>query len=119
KLASRKSVASEDVLLHLGRAWLAAGDRKRAAEAFQRLYYEFPLSDAASTARDALASLQDFLIPNPQRDLGRALILFGAKRYGEVRSAFQDLQRKVTGDDREVVDLRLAESDGFLKRYAA
>ncbi|HEX9369210.1 MAG TPA: transglycosylase SLT domain-containing protein, partial [Vicinamibacterales bacterium] len=94
-------------------------DRKRAAEAFQRVYYEFPLTDAASNARDALGSLQDFIVHDTQRDLGRALILFGAKRYGEARSAFQDLQRQVTGDDREVVDLRIGESDYFLKRYAA
>ncbi len=119
KLASQKSVATEDVLFRAARAALAAGDRKRAAEAFQRVYYEFPLSDAASSARDALGSLQDFFNRSTQRDLGRALMLFGAKRYGEARSAFQDLQRQVTGDDREVVDLRIAESDYFLKRYAA
>src|SRR5438552_3105129 len=63
KVSTRKSIAPEDALVRLGRASLAAGDRKRAAEAFQRVYYEFPLSEAASTARDALASLQDFLIP--------------------------------------------------------
>ena len=118
-LSSHTSGAPEDVLSRLARAALAAGDRTRAADAFQRVYYEFPLSDAASSARDALGSLQDFLVRNPQRDLGRALILFGAKRYGEARSALQDLQRQVTGDDREVVDLRIAESDYFLKRYAA
>ncbi len=118
-LASRKSVAPDEVLSRLARAALAAGDRKRAAEAFQRVYYEFPLTDAASNARDALGSLQDFIVHDTQRDLGRALILFGAKRYGEARSAFQDLQRQMTGDDREVVDLRIGESDYFLKRYAA
>jgi len=119
KLSTHKSIAPDDVLSRLARASLAAGDRKRAADAFQRVYYEFPLSDAASNARDALGSLQDFLVRNTQRELGRALILFGAKRYGEARSALQDLQRQVTGDDREVVDLRIAESDYFLKRYAA
>ena len=118
-LSTQKSVAPEDVLTRLARASLAAGDRKRAAGAFQRVYYEFPLTDAASGARDALGSLQDFVVSNTQRDLGRALILFGAKRYGEARSALQDLQRQVTGDDKEVVDLRIAESDYFLKRYAA
>ena len=119
KLSAQKSVAPEDVLIRLAKASLAAGERKRAAEAFERVYYEFPLSDAASSARDALGSLRDVLPGNTQRDLGRALILFGAKRYGEARSAFQDLQPQVTGDDREVVDLRIAESDYFLKRYAA
>jgi soluble lytic murein transglycosylase len=118
KLAARKTIAPEEVLTRLARASLAAGDRKRAADAFQRVYYESPLSDAAASAREALGSLQDFLVPNTQRELGRALILFGAKRYSEAHSAFQDLQRLVTGDDREVVDLRIAESDYFLKRYA-
>lgn len=118
KLSSHKSAAPDDVLTRLARASLAAGDRKRAAEAFQRVYYEFPLTEAASSARDALGSLQDFVVRDTQRDLGRGLILFGAKRYSEARSAFQDLQRLVTGDEREVVDLRIAECDYFLKRYA-
>jgi soluble lytic murein transglycosylase len=118
-LSAHKSAAPDEVLIRLARASLAAGDRKRAAAAFQRVYYEFPLSDAALVARDALSSLQDFLVRDTQRDLGRALILFGAKRYNEARSGFQDVQRQVTGDDREVVDLRIAECDYFLKRYAA
>jgi soluble lytic murein transglycosylase len=118
-LSLHTSIAPEEILSRLARAALAAGDRKRAADAWQRVYYEFPLSDAAVTARDALGSLQDVLVRNTQRDLGRALILFGVKRYGEAYNAFQDLQRQVTGDDREVVDLRIAESNYFLKRYAA
>ncbi len=118
-LASHKSAAPDQVLTRLAHASLAAGDRRRAAAAFQRLHYEFPLSEGASAAQDALGSLQELVVRDPQRELGRALILFGAKRYSEARSAFQDLQRQVTGDDREVVDLRIAESDYFLKRYAA
>lgn len=120
KLASEKSIAADDILLRLGRAALAAGDRPRAAEAFLRVYYEFPLSDAATPAGAALASLQDEIVRSGfKRDLGRALILFGAKRYAEARSAFQDFQKQVNGDDREVTDLRIAECDYFLKRYAA
>src|SRR4029453_16532927 len=34
-------------------------------------------------------------------------------------SAFVGLQPKVSGDDKEVVALRIAECDYFLKRYAA
>ena len=51
KLATHKSVSPEDVLSRLARAAHAAGDRKRAAEAWLRVYYEFPLSDAASMPR--------------------------------------------------------------------
>jgi TolA-binding protein len=44
-------------------------------------------------------------------------MLFGARRYAEARSAYQDLQRLVSGDERELVDLRVAECDFYLKRY--
>jgi soluble lytic murein transglycosylase len=120
RVSAQKTLAPEDVLARLGRAALAAGDRARAAKAFLRVYYEFPLSDAATSAASALESLQDQTgRRNDKSDLGRAMILFGAKRYADARSAFQDLQKQVSGDDREVADLRVAESDFFLKRYAA
>ena len=119
-LASNKAAVLDDVLPRLARAALAAGDRKRAAEAWLRVYYELPLSEAATSAADALNSLQDIILKKDYKlDLARAHVLFGAKRYPEARNAFQDLQPRVTGDDRELVDLRIAECDYFLKRYAA
>ena len=118
-LAAHKSIAPEEILSRLARASLAAGNRPRAAEAFLRVYYEFPLSDAASSAAAALGPLQDLIVRKDHKhDLGRALILFGAKRYSEARTALQEIQKQVSGDDREVVDLRIAESEYFLKRYA-
>src|SRR4051812_27674960 len=119
KLSTHKSAALEDVLLRLGRASLGAGDRPRAAQAYLRVYYEFPLSDAAASAQAALASLQDVIVHKDYKlDLGRALILFGAKRYTEARAALEPIQSQASGDDRELIDLRIAESDYFLKRYA-
>ena len=119
RLSTQKSVAPEEILSRLGRAALAAGNRQRAADAFVRVYYEFPLSDAAADAGSKLASLQDLVVKKDYKlDLGRAQILFGAKRYSEARSALQDIQRQTSGDDRELVDLRIAECDYFLKRYA-
>ena len=118
-LVAHKSIAPEEMLSRLARASLAAGDRQRAAQAFVRVYYEFPLSDAASAAAAALPSLQDLIVRNDYKaDLGRALILFGAKRYTEARMALLEIQKQASGDDREVIDLRIAESDYFLKRYA-
>lgn len=118
-LASNKGAMPEEVLPRLARAALSAGDRKRAAEAWLRVYYELPLSDAATSAANALNSLQDLIVKKDYKiDLGRALVLFGAKRYAEARNAFQDLQAHVTGDDREVTEMRVAECDFFLKRYA-
>jgi soluble lytic murein transglycosylase len=120
RLAGNKTSLNEDVLSRLGRAALAAGDRKKAAEAFLRVYYEFPLTDAATTAASHLASLQDLITRTGYKaDMGRAQQLFGARRFAEARSAFQELQRMASGGDREIADLRVAESDFYLKRYAA
>ncbi|HET7694522.1 MAG TPA: transglycosylase SLT domain-containing protein [Vicinamibacterales bacterium] len=118
-LASHKSIAPEDILSRLARAALAAGNRARAAEAYVRIYYEFPLSEAATAAATAMGSLQDLIVRKDYKaDLGRALILFGARRYAEAKGLLLDIQRQADGDDREVIDLRIAESEYFLKRYA-
>jgi soluble lytic murein transglycosylase len=120
RLAANRNVVSEEVLSRLGRAALAMGDRQKAAEAFLRVYYEFPLTDGATTAASQLGSLQDLITRTGYTaDMGRAQQLFGARRYAEARSAFQDLQRLAAGGDREIADLRVAESDFYLKRYAA
>jgi len=120
RIANQKAAVSDDVLSRLGRAALAAGDRAKAAQAFVRVYYEFPLTEAATAAATQLESLQDQLTPTGYKaDLGRAQVLFGARRYEDARAAFQSLQSLVDGDDRELVSLRVAESDFNLRRYAA
>src|SRR6185312_15817790 len=110
RLADQKAAVSDDVLSRLGRAALAAGDRAKAAGAFVRVYYEFPLTDAATEAGAQLASLQDQITRTGYKaDLGRAQMLFGARRFEEARTAFQALQAVVDGDDKELVGLRVAE----------
>jgi soluble lytic murein transglycosylase-like protein len=49
-------------------------------------------------------------------ELGRAERLFGAKRYTQARQVFEGLRSMAQGDERELVNLRIAESDYFLKR---
>jgi len=118
RLAESKGLVTDEVLSRLGRAALAADDRKAAAQAYVRLYYEFALTDAATAAASQLQSLQEHVVKSGyQPDLGRAAMLFGARRYAEARTAFQDLQRVAGGDDKELVDLRVAECDFYLRRY--
>lgn len=120
RLADHKGATTEDVLSRLGRAALASGDRKKAAEAFVRMYYEFPLTDAAINAGTQIPALQDQITRNSYKlDIGRAQLLFGARRYPEARAAFQALQPVVDDDDKELADLRVAECDFNLKQYAA
>lgn len=109
-------------LMRLGRAYKAAGDSTKAAEAFARVYYEFALGDLASEASTELSLIGNLqpITPGSQRfklEMGRAERLFGAGQYGPARESFLDVRDAARGDDREVVDLRLAESNYFLKRY--
>jgi soluble lytic murein transglycosylase len=120
RLAKAKTTAPEDLLMRLGRAAKAAGNPAKATEAFSRLVYEFPFGDLAALASAELESLPIAPIaPGTNRyklELGRAERLFGAKRYPQARAAFEGLRHAAQGDDREIVQLRLAESDYFLKR---
>jgi soluble lytic murein transglycosylase len=122
ELAGRKTASPDAVLLALGKARQAAGDREKAVEALAQLYYEFPLSDLASVAATELDGLNDLRSPreSPARfklDFGRAERLFGSKRYQAARDAFVDLLPLASSDEAELAALRVAECDHYLKKY--
>jgi peptidoglycan lytic transglycosylase len=120
RLAAEKTVVNDQILLKMSEAARGAGDRKKTAEALVRIYYEYPLTDSAVAAAANLEPLRDLIVRQGYKaDLGRAVQLYGARRYADARAAFAALQNEVTGDDRELVDLRIAEGDYFLQRYAA
>jgi len=123
ELLKGKLAKPDEALLHAAKMALAMGDRQKAATAFVRLYYEHPLSDLASVAATELEGLKDVAPPDaPARytlELGRAERLFGSRRYAEARAAFEALRGQASGDDRELVDLRLGECDSYLRRHRA
>ena len=55
--------------------------------------------------------------PRFARELARAERLFAERRYAPAREAFERLAAVAAGDEAELVQLRMAESDYFLKRY--
>jgi soluble lytic murein transglycosylase len=117
-LTDDRTVVNADVLTRLGGAALAAGDRRKAAEAYGRVYYEFALTETAAHAAAQLATLQDQIVRTGYKaDLGRASILFGARRYADARTAYAAIVGQTSGDDRELAELRIAECDFFLRRY--
>jgi soluble lytic murein transglycosylase len=119
-LANDRAAFDEEILMRLGRAALAAGDRKKAAAAYQRVFYELPLTDSAPIAAERLQTLQDQIERSGYKaDFNRANILYGARRYTDAGAAFQAILAETSGDDREVADLRIAECDFFLRRYQA
>jgi soluble lytic murein transglycosylase len=120
KLAATKTTVPDEVLLRLGRAAKASGNTEKAVDALSRVVYEFPFSDLAAAAANELEGL-----PLPpiaagstryKLEVGRAERLFGARRYSQARPVYEALRAAAQGDDRELVQLRIAECDYFLKR---
>ncbi len=107
--------------MRLARAASNAGDRAAAVEALTRTYYDFPLTAEASEATTELARLGASIVPSAASltaDLARAQALYGARRYTDARKAFEPLRTLAAGDDRSLIDLRLAQCDFYLKRHA-
>ena len=117
RLSATKTTAPDDVLMRVGRAAKATGDLEKAEKAFARVYYEFPFSDLGSVAGTDV----DWFYNNQPIAAGTnrymlnwgAPSVFGGKKYAQARTAFEGLRSAAQGDDRELVGLRLAESDYY------
>ena len=82
QLAAVKTMAPDEILMKLGKAAQATGDLDRARAAFERLYYDYPLSDyadAADALRNGLPTSSKPL--RVKQELARAERLFAAKMY--------------------------------------
>jgi soluble lytic murein transglycosylase len=123
-LTRKTSLAPDQAWTRLARVRQSAGNAGAAAEAYAHVYYEFPLSDLATIAAAEIGSLNAWqpLEKGSARyklEFGRAQRLFGAGRYAQAREAFEILRPLADGDEREIAELRVAESDYYLKRYEA
>ncbi len=120
RLASTPTLAPDEILMKLAHAARASGDEDKAQAAFERVYYEFPLSDLADEAAEQLRDVDvDADSVRFRQNLARAERLFSARQYPAARSSFEKLRSASQGEDRTLVQLRLAESDYFLRRYRA
>ena len=108
--------------MRLARAAENNGDRQQAADAYSTLYYYFVGTSESDDAAQALAKLtapKPFPVAVPDRhqlNLGRAQQLYGAKRFSDARKAFDLVKPASTGDERTLIDLRIAECDFYLKK---
>jgi soluble lytic murein transglycosylase len=122
RLMRQKTTALEDVLMRTARAAELAGDVDRAVATYRRLYFEFPLTAEGELAAQELSRLEPAGSTQPGRfqlELGRAERLFNARRYQAARGAFETLNRSAAREDKELIALRIAECDYYLRRYAA
>lgn len=105
--------------LRLGRAASKSDDPGTAVRAFNKVYYEFPLTKDADAAALELARFSTPATPAKLAlELGRAERLFVGKRYADARAAFDRVRLRAAGDDRLLSDLRIAQCDVALKRFA-
>ena len=120
RIADQKAAVNDELLSRLGRAALAAGDRAKAAQAFLRVYYEFPLTDAANGAAFSLRRCRIKLRARTTREISRARRRCLARGDSTMRAPRLLRSRSsAEGDDQELASLRIAECDFYLKRYAA
>jgi soluble lytic murein transglycosylase len=119
-LTDIRSVRPAVAWLRLARAAEKLDERSDARAAYARVYYDFPLSEEAASAESALAKLP--ATAGPERfglELGRAELLYGGRRYADAKKAFSGLRSQAKGDDRILVDLRVAQCDLGLQRFQA
>ena len=120
-LSDDKLSRPEDVLIALGRAEETLGHVEHALNAYRRVYYDHPLSAQAADAADGIARVETTPLVLPdrfRRELARAQQLFEGRRWAQARAAFEPLQRAASGDDRELISLRIAECAYYLERYS-
>ncbi len=115
-LKAKIAMPVDALLMRVGRAAKLVGDTQKTNLALSRVYYDFPLSEFSFYAGAELR-LQRAQEDEPYaRRLQRAERIFSAKRYELARGEFESLRAASEGDDREIVALRIAECDYFLKR---
>jgi soluble lytic murein transglycosylase len=116
QLTLEKLANPEDVWLMRARVEDAAGHRAHALESYRRLYYDYPLSTQAAAAPPAIGRLRTGDLDQPEtfeRGLSRAERFYSAKRWSDAKAAFNTLSPS-DADGRELVALRVAESDYYL-----
>ena len=115
------SSRTAEAYLRLAVAAEKVNDATLAQGAYSKIYYDYPLSAEAEAAGRALA--RPGASPSgPDRarlELGRAEKLFAARRFADARKAYDGLRQRAPAEERRPFDLRLAQCDFHLSRYAA
>jgi soluble lytic murein transglycosylase len=105
-LEKDRTPARSDVELAIGRAYVATGDKQKAADAFRNVYFNFPNSAEGDAAGTELRRLGVTGTVAERRT--RADLLFKAKHYSEAASDYRDFMNEATGANRTELQLALA-----------
>ncbi len=102
--------------LQLAVSYQAAQDLANAAAYYQRVYYSYPVSEAAGTAAGALTGLRDsmgpaYTPPTPAQMLERADRWLAAKEYAKARLEFEAILGQTGGVERDQASVRMGAAD--------
>jgi peptidoglycan lytic transglycosylase len=114
------STTPEKAWMRLAQIQSSTTERERM---LAQVYFQYPLSaeaDDASAELTKMGALTRFTaLPYFAFNLGRAQQFFGARKYTDARKTFDALRTQATGDDRQLIDLRIAECDFYLRKFPA
>jgi soluble lytic murein transglycosylase len=113
-----------DTALTLATAYEAASDPLNAALFYQRVYFGYPDTDAATRASAALVLLKDSLGPaypasSPAQMLGRADRFMAEHDYVRARQEYTGMIRDLTGLERDQARVRAGAADYLRGETAA
>ena len=97
----------------LAQVYEAAGEPAQAAKYYERANYLYPLSDSGIRAEKSLEALKALLgsaypLPTPAMMLERGDRYLAARVYAKARVEFTVLREELTGKDREMASVQLA-----------
>lgn len=107
----------------LARAFQFTGDLPKAAEYFQRVYYNYPKTSESADAENALNDLrtklgENYPPPMPGVMLGRAMKLVQMRDYVGARNELNSVIPQLGGAQRDIAKVRLGAVDFFNHDYA-
>ncbi len=108
-LVGRKLAQPQLAWLKLGMAAERAGNRPRAIDALQRVFYDYPLSPEADEASAALARLGVTSDPSfASREFVRGEAMFKARRWSAAKASYERAKKSVNGPELDRLDVHLA-----------
>jgi len=107
-LEKDRAPVRSDIELEIGRAYLAAGEKQKAAEAFRNVYFNLPTTAEAEAAGAELRKLE--VTGSAAERRTRADLLFKGKHYGEAAEDYRELAAEAEAANKAEVQLLLANS---------
>jgi soluble lytic murein transglycosylase len=102
--------ARSDIELALGRAYTAAGEMTKAAEALSNVYFNMPTSAEAEAAYNELRKLPLVPFGTLTQLKRRAELLAKARRFDDAADAYRELLTEAAPGERNTITLDLADA---------